>query len=167
MSTDPRIDNTADDALTNAAENFDSLMQLGLSAEDYKKIKIIGSFLSQGLSLEECCVLAMIDYDRFKIILDDQAPVRSFIRFKEVAYKARLLKVMTLSAIDGKQVKSAGYLLENKFRDEFGKKANNENDRPMDILEAAIDFVRDNGDSQAIVKPQVLPAARESLQDKS
>lgn len=167
MSTDPRIDNTADEALTNAAENFDVLMKFGLSAEDYEKIKIIGSFLSQGMNLEECCVLARIDYERFKVILEREVAVRSFIRFKEVAYKARLLKVMSLSAIEGKQVKSAGYLLENKFRDEFGKKAVGDNDRPMDMLEAAIDFVRDNGDSQAIVKPQTLPQVTTSPLSKS
>lgn len=141
-------------AIEEAASNFDSSLKASFTLPEYKKLRVIGAFLSDGLSQEESCILARIAPERLTELIKTNVNVAAFIRFKEVAYKAKLMRTLSFSAIEGRQAKSAGYLLEQKFPSDFNKKKD-PTDRPADMFEDAIRFVRENGDSTPVVK---LPA---------
>lgn len=140
-----------DTALSDASLDFDSSLKAKMSAPQYKALRTIGAFIMRGLSLEESCVLARVVPEKLTKIMEADDDVRAFILFKQISYKASLLKTLAGSATIGRNMKSAGYLLEKQFSAEFGKQGTDPNARPMDVLEAAIEFVRENSDASPIV----------------
>lgn len=138
-------------AISSAALDFDSSMRFKFDEVIYKKIRTIGAFIMRGLSLEEACILSRIIPSRLTAMMEEHDDVKAFILFKQTAYKAALLKTLSVSATDGLNMKSAGYLLEKQFASEYGKKSKDDTDRPLDMLEAAIEFVRENSDASPIV----------------
>lgn len=157
--TDTPIDSDAQvkTALDTAAVDFDQELRNLFSDKDYKTLRTIGVFLVRGITLEEACVLSRLSYDKFELIMHDHPAVRDFITFKKASYKAGLMTTMAASGITGRQTKTAGYLLENQYRDEFGKKNKDETVRPKDALEHALEAVRENGDSTPLIKRLPLP----------
>lgn len=140
-------------ALTDAAMDFDASMKAKFSAIEYKKLRTIGAFIMRGLTLKESCILARINPEKLEQIMELNEDVRSFIEFKEISFKASILSTLSVSASHGKQAKSAMYMLENKFRDEFGKKTKGDLDRPLDGFARVIEFVRTEGDKSKALIP--------------
>lgn len=146
-----------DASLKTVAESFDEQMRSKYPPTVYKQIRTIGAFIANGSSLEDACILALIDPENFLEIMKIDPNVRAFVRYKETAHKAKLLKTITQSAADG-NVKAAGYLLEQKHRDEFGKRAADDDRRDPDDIERALEFIRESGDTTPIALPSSRPA---------
>jgi len=140
-----------DDALSSASYDFDASLRAMFSEEQYKRLRTIGAFIMRGLTLEESCILARVVPDKLNTIIADNEHVAAFIRFKQTAYKASLMQTLAGSATEGRNMKSAGYLLENQFRQDFGKNRA-EGERDPDALEQALEFVRENGDRRPLVR---------------
>ena len=145
-------DDTFVDALSDAAFNFDSSLKAKFSEVEYKKLRTIGAFIMRGLSIEESCVLARVSKSKLDVLTEANEDVRSFIIFKQIAYKAELLNTLSASATQGRQAKTAGYLLEKKYPREFDVKKGDDDVRQPDVVERAIAYVRANSDSVPLVK---------------
>lgn len=114
----------------------------------------------RGITLQEACVLSLISYEKFEALMSEHSAIRDFIAFKQASYKAALMTTMAASATTGRQTKTAGYLLEQQFRSEFGKKLAGDTERSKDELENAISFVRENGDRDPLVRRLPAPPVR-------
>jgi hypothetical protein len=154
--SDPSTDVTV--ALSAASINFDTqLRALFPDEKDYRILRTIGAFIMRGLSLSEACVLSRISYEKFESLMLQHDPIAEFITFKQTAYKASLLNTLAADATDGKKTRVAGYLLENQYREDFGKKSKEDRTRPPDALDRALEAVRESGDSEPLVRRE-LPA---------
>lgn len=131
-----------ENALIDAADNFDSSMRAKFSAVEYKALRTIGAFIMRGLSLKESCILSRVSPEKLEALMQTNDDVRAFIEFKQTAYKAALLSTVAGSAITSRQTKSAGFLLEKQYRDEFGKKNKDDSDGPTDMISEIIRTVR-------------------------
>lgn len=119
-----------------------------------RALQSIGAFIGNGQSLREACILSHVDPDHFETLIRIDKDVAKFITFKETVYKAKLMRTVTQNATDRNSEKSAGWLLERKFREEFNSKPlDASSSRPQDLLEEGIAFVRQHGDSTPIVSP--------------
>lgn len=145
----PDNDNVFSDSLSDSSFNFDETLKEELNPTDYKRLRTIGAFLIRGLSLEESCVLARAGIEKLRALMDANEDVRNFILFKQISYKAELLNTLSASAIQGRQAKSAGYLLEKKYPKEFDNKAG-EGEKQLDVFEKAISYIRTNGDHRIV-----------------
>lgn len=117
----------------------------------------IGAFIGNGLSRREACILSHVNADQFGALVKLDEDVKNFIVFKETVYKAKLMRTVTQNATDRNSEKSAGWLLERKFREEFASTSKApDSSRPQDLLEEGLAFVRQHGDSTPIVAPQAL-----------
>lgn len=153
----PEIDSVFDDALSDASINFDSSLKAKFTEAEYKKLRTIGAFIMRGLSLPESCILARVIPGKLDEIMAANEDVRSFIIFKQIAYKAQLLNTLSASATVGRQAKSAGYLLEKKYPKEFDIKKGDDDVREPDVIERAIRFVRENSERDPLVRQVYLP----------
>lgn len=155
----PDTDSTFDDALSDAAFNFDSSLKSKLTEAEYKKLRTIGAFIMRGLSIDESCVLARVSKEKLDAVIEANDDVKNFIVFKQIAYKAELLNTLSASATTGRQAKSAGYLLEKKYPKEYDVKKNDDAIRDPDTVEKAIQFVRENSEQYPLVKRIARTAA--------
>lgn len=115
-------------------------------------VKKIGLHLSKtGLDLKESCLLARVDYEKFKKILAKDQELETLITIKALEYKKDLLMTLSQKARSGDD-KRAEWLLERMFPDEFyiskRKPAEGKED---DMLLQAITFIRGEGDSNPLV----------------
>lgn len=150
--TDPEADAIFDDALKDAALDFDASLKKKLDDAQYKKLRTVGALIMRGLSLEESCILARVNPTSFSVLMQHDSDVSDFIIFKQISYKADLLKTISSGAISGRQVKTAGYLLEKKFPHEYDKKkGEGDPGKQRDIVAEAIKFVRENSDAHPLV----------------
>lgn len=154
----PDSDQEFNSAISLASLDFDTSLRVKYPGVQYKALRTIGAFIMRGLNLEECAILARINYARLLELMQIDEDVRAFITFKQTAYKASLMQTLAQSGVAGRNVKSAGYLLENQFRNEFGKKAGEASDAGNDAFRKALEFVRDNGDSERMIKTGLLPS---------
>lgn len=147
-------DKVFDRSIADSIENFDSSLKERFKPEQYKKLRTIGAFIMQGLALEECCILARVDPSKMTTLMMSNPDVAAFIKFKQIAYKAHLLKSITGRAKDG-DAKMSGWLLEKQYASEFNAKpVSPEEGREPHLLEAGIQFVREAGDADPLVKKQ-------------
>lgn len=123
-----------------------------LTVPQYRRLMTIGAFIMNGTSFEEACILSHVDPDNFKLLVESNDFVARYIRVREVAYKASLVRVMVTDARAGNS-RNAGWLLERVFKQDYGK--NTAADDPVaskNILEEGLAFVRTAGDATPIVK---------------
>lgn len=149
-----------DKEISSAVANFDEQLKNRYAPEKYQKLRTIGAFIANGSDREMSCILALIDPEELKVLMEVDPAVYAFVRHKEYTYKAKLLKTLSVSAFGG-NVKAAGYLLEQKYREEFGKRGKDDDTfKNKDHLEQAIEFIRESNDENPIVRQnQTLPAA--------
>lgn len=143
-------------ALLDASANFDLSLKTKFKPTEYTALRTIGAFIMRGLSLEESCILARVDKEKLDAIRKLNEDVDRFIVFKQIAYKAALLDTLSASATSGRQAKSAGYLLEKKYPKEFDPKKGDDDVRDKDVVERAIEYVRQTSERHPLVKR--LPA---------
>lgn len=149
----PTEDDQFDSSLTQSIENFEDEMKATFPPETYAKLRVLGSFIAQGHSVEESCILARLDPAKFSDLARENLAVRAFILFKEKVFKARLQKVIYAQAKSG-DAKMAGWLLERKFASEFNSKPPDPgSDQPKHLLEQGVQFIRDSGDSTPLIQP--------------
>lgn len=153
-------DSVFDESVSTSIEGFDDALRAKFKPEQYAKLRTIGAFISQGLSLDESCILARIAPAKFKQLMESDADIAAFIVFKQTAYKGQLLKVLTGRAKDG-DFKTAGWLLERKYPREFNAKPpSGEDDREPHLLEQGLQYIRQNGDKQDLVKVIEVPVVQ-------
>lgn len=148
-------DSIFDAELFTAAESFDRKLKEKYPPEKYRKLKTIGAFIANGSTIDDACVLALIDPENLKAIMKGDQYVRAFIRHKQISHKAKLLKTISQAGFHG-NVKAAGYLLEQQHRDEYGKKRDDDDTRDPDMVQRAIEAVREKGDARPLTS---LPAS--------
>ena len=151
-----------DETVASTIESLD-LVSI-LSDTDYKKVQVVGAFLMSGMELDECCILAHMNPQRFAFMMEEFPDVKTYVVFKKVAYKASLMRVLSHQAIHSMNEKIAGWILERKYREEYSTKDNDRPDegRKLNALEAGIEYIRENGDSTPIVKAQVRDVTKAS-----
>lgn len=141
-------------SLTNEARD-------SLSSDDFKTMqKIAVSIGKDGMTVEEACVLANVDYENLKEKSEKYPIIQKIIRMKEFEYKRMLKKTLSQRARGGDD-KVAQWLLESRYPEEFSagkKKGGGENGE--DLLGMAIDFIQNSGDSQTLVRKQVVVSKR-------
>lgn len=147
-------DKVFDQSIADSIENFDTSLKERFKPEQYKKLRTIGAFIMQGLALEECCILARVDPSKMTTLMMSNPDVAAFIKFKQTAYKAHLLKSITGRAKDG-DAKMSGWLLEKQYASEFNAKPlSPEDTREPHMLEAGLRYVQEAGDVVPLVKEQ-------------
>lgn len=149
-----------DTEIASAIANFDTQLKARYKPDMYRKLRTIGAFVANGTSVPEACILSLIDPDELTRLMDEDPAVKAFVVHKEITYKAKLIKTLSVSAFGG-NVKAAGYLLEQKYREEFGRRSSKDPlTRAQDDIQQALEFIRENGDLNPIVKPQTLPTPK-------
>lgn len=114
-------------------------------------LAIVGREISQnGLSTKEACQMANITYEMFQHKYEENETFRKVIDFKRLEYKREILKTINNAVRQGDS-KEAVRMLEKVFPEEYGNKGNTE-DVNNNLLRQAIQFVRDNGDHDPLVK---------------
>lgn len=143
-----------DRTLRGAVEGFTHTLREKVGVEMYKKLRIVGAFLVQGMSLDESAILALMHPDTLKELLEKHPEVRAFVTFKLTSYKAKLLRTITNSATTSGGDKVAGWLLERKFGEEYGQKKaeDTSDDSRRHILDEGVRHVREAGDSVPLIQ---------------
>lgn len=149
-----------DDAVAGNITDFETKLRATYSPEQIKTIRTIGAFIMTGMDLEECCILARIDPSQFALMADADAALRTFVVFKQTAYKAKLMGVLSSRAIEQLNEKIAGWILERKYRADWGsKRISDDPETSQDALREGIEYIRDHGDSSPVVDhSRTLPA---------
>lgn len=158
-SQEDKIDDARDfeDTISSGADDFNASMRAKFPEPVYKKIRAVGAFIMNGMSLQESCILSRVNFARMQDLMDEHEDVAAFIEFKQIAYKARLTKTMSDDASRG-NMRAAGYLLERKYRREYSKDGDGGDEGASNVVEDALEFVRRSGDSDPIVKRLPPPA---------
>ena len=124
-----------------------------LTKTQLELIKKISYNISQvGLPIEEACLVAGIDFEKFKKAVESDMALARLIKLKRLVYKYRLLKTMNKRALEKNDEKMAQVLLEMAFPEEFGKNKRTITDN-TDPIRDAINFINQNGDNNPLVSP--------------
>jgi len=152
VTVSPNDQSLIDEAIADNAENFIDALQRSLSPGELVQLQTIGAFIMTGMLLDEACLLAKKNPEHFKADMEADINLKTYITFKLVCYKAKLIRVISGRAIDGND-KSAQYLLEARFPSEFKIKAYDPSEAPREnsVLEEGVRYVRENGDSMPLV----------------
>lgn len=127
-----------------------------LSEDDFKTLQKIAVHIGKdGMTLEEACVLANVEYDNLKAQALKFPVIEKVIRMKELEYKKMLMKNLSARARGGDD-KVAQWLLESRYPDEFGGGKRKGDGGGDDLLGMAIDFIQTQGDKQTLVRKQVV-----------
>lgn len=116
-------------------------------------LKEIGSYLLEGLTTDEACVLASVDHARFKEFLKTNTVLQTFINKKNIEFKQKHLR-----EIQGKRSdKTSMWMLENLRPEEFGSKKKT-GDTTINIVGAILKDIQQSND--------MLPVKGHFLEDK-
>lgn len=150
-----------DDAVAANVADFEEKLRDHYTESQVKQIRTVGAFIMQGMDVEESCVLSRLDPRMFATWVDTDPALRTFVVFKQTAYKAKLMGVLTSRAIEQMNEKLAGWILERKYREEWGSKRVAEGpESAQDALQEGIEYVRTHGDSSPVVDhSRTLPDA--------
>lgn len=102
----------------------------------------------------EAARLAVMEPEDLTLFAANHPEVERYLHFKELRFKANLLEAMFNSVKQG-NTKDAFALLEQKFPEEFNRKATSpvpESDKD-NMLHRAIDHAREAGDTQPLARP--------------
>lgn len=117
-------------------------------------LRIICRHISKtGLSLQEACILARIDFNVFVKKMELHPVIKDLIVLKELQFKSDLLSTLADKARGGND-KIAQWFLEAKYSNEFNKKkgtGGSGDDDSSDLLMMGIEFIQKNGDKNPIV----------------
>lgn len=112
--------------------------------------KISFQLSKNGMRLEEACLLANYDYNRFQDYLDSNPLVSRIIDVKELQYKRDLMETLSDKARSGDD-KLAQWLLERRYPEEFGSKKKAPDSDDGNILVQAIEYIQRRGDNDPLV----------------
>lgn len=148
-----------DENLKSTSDTITDTLKKNLNPDQLKVVLLIGYYLSMGLSVNDACVVAHVDISDFESFAGANPDIKRFVKFKETAYKAKLVGSLSEAAFTGKD-KIAGYLLEKRFRDEYGnERGDGSEDRADDMVAEAIRFIRASADQNPVVV-RALPTAK-------
>ena len=124
-----------------------------LDDESLKKVKKISYYIGGvGLTVEESCLLADVEPEWLKKLIEISPVVERLMQIKELEYKKDLLTTLSGRAREGDD-KLAQWLMERRYRDEYGapKKVSGDAADDAGLLVEAIRYVQKTGDSQPLV----------------
>jgi len=135
------------------ADSVQDKLEKKLNKNQLEFIIKIAHKVQAGMDVEESCVLAGVDYKKFKEALLKDKDLARLIELKRLSYKWTLLRALNKKAIEKGDDKMALLLLQTAFPDEFGKKKKDK-DGGVDPVKDAIDYISKNGDSSALIDPR-------------
>lgn len=141
-------------------ENFDSYeaeLRTKYGEAMYNKITTLGSFLTGvGLTLEESCILSRLDPEWVKAEMAANSALNTFVRVRTLVLKAKLLRIITNRAITSKDEKTATWILEERYPEEFKRKPGGTKNTPASPgdggMAGVLDAVRDQHDDDPAVQ---------------
>ena len=143
------------------SKNLETQAREQLSPDLLRKVKKISYYTSEnGLTLEEACLLADINFVAFKELIEANSLVRKIILVKELQYKKDLLFTVSQKAREGDD-KLALWLLERKYPEEFQalrKGSHGAGSGDEDLLVQAIEYIQKTGDTNPLVKETSIRA---------
>lgn len=145
-----------DESTTLESQSLDEEAQRVLTPENFSTLKTIAKAVGKdGLSLEEACVIANVEFENFKRLAEQFPIIIKIVKVKETEYKHMLLRALATKARSGDD-KMAQWLLERKYPEEYGGgKRGPGGESEADLLGMAISFVQESQDSQPIVRKQI------------
>lgn len=157
-----------DEAVAENVTDFETKLSNNYDESQIKQFRTIGAFIMQGMDIEEACVLSRIDPRMFASMASVDPAIRTFIAFKQVSYKAKLMRVVSSRAIDGMNEKLAGWILERRYRDEWGSKNPTEGSGAAeDAIAQGIEYIRLNGDTTPVVDHSKTVPTKSTVADES
>lgn len=121
-------------------------------------LNIIGSYILNGMSEQESCILADVHYPDLQAQKEISEVTRNYLEKKRTEFKFNHLKEIQKS----KSEKNSQWMLEKIFPEEFGSKPRSQEGPTVNIISAIIqDIQNDNGNNIVRFNRQ----ARESSQD--
>lgn len=106
-----------------------------------------------GMQIQEACIIVGIEYEKLVAMMQDDPIIERLIRTKDLEYKRRLLKTVSIKAKTDDRL--AMGLLQARYPDEFNprKGAQRGDGEPgsEDLLGLAIEFIQKSGDSTPLV----------------
>ncbi len=154
LSIEEYVDDTSssDKLLIYNSKGFNEVLTKKLGVEQFTKLRIVGAFLMQGMSIEESAILAVIDPEVLKKLVEDDPEVRSYITFKVISYKAKLMRTLNYTATVGRQDKVAGWLLDRVLKtDSKDDDVSGDDQKRKHILDKGFAEVRELGDSIPLI----------------
>jgi len=119
----------------------------------FQALKRIAYYVGRvGLSLEESCLLADIDFEKFKHYMVQEPIVNKIILMKQLMYKKDMMIVLSASARGGDD-KLALTILERRYPEEFGSRKPPKDNEAGDLFNQAILLIRNKRDSLPLVDP--------------
>ncbi len=147
-----------DETVTLESKSLDEEAHHTLRPSDLATLKTIATAIGKdGLSLQEACVIANVDYEHFKLMASQYPVILKIVKVKEIEYKHMLLRSLAVKARSGDD-KMSQWLLERKFPDEYGSGKRGQGDSDSDLLGMAISFIQESGDNETLVRQQVKVA---------
>lgn len=146
-----------DESTTLESQSLDEEAAKVLSEQDNATLKTIAKAVGKdGLSLQEACVIANVDFENFKRKAEEFPVILKIVRMKETEYKHMLLRALAVKARSGDD-KMAMWLLERRYPEEFGSsKSRGDAGGDGDLLGMAISFIQESGDRDTLVRKQVV-----------
>lgn len=151
----PSQEEVVDKDLVLESKSLEQQARENLDPDLLIKVKKISYYTSEnGLTLEEACMLADINLEYFKELLETNPLIFKIIEIKKLQYKKDLLYTISQKAREGDD-KLALWLLERMYPEEFyisKKRPPGEREGDEDMVVQAIQFVQEHGDSSPMVK---------------
>ncbi len=119
----------------------------------------IGSYMLEGLTEDEACIMIGFPTVKLHSILENDESVRNFIDKKKVEFKHKHLKVIATKSSD----KNSMYILEKLRPDEFGNKRSS-GDTTVNIISAIIKDIQNGSEQNAIIGTQAVVLGPKSNQ---
>lgn len=118
-----------------------------------EQMEAIGSYIIDGMSLEESCVLTGYPEEDMKILIERDPKIAAVIRKKNLEFKHKHLVVV------GNDPKKADWMLERRFPEEFGKNADLTPPQSVNILQLIMQDIQNGYD----LPGQMLEAAKATI----
>ena len=143
--------------LSNLTEYFET----HLNKRQLKCVKDMAYRIGKvGMSLDEACLLARVTKDEFLLWCEEHPHLSEFLKIQALEYKFALLGINAKHAIENKDVKTASWLLEKQFSEEFDSSFKKEAAKfrrgtDEDVIAIAFAMVRQGSSQTVPVNPSV------------
>lgn len=119
---------------------------LTLIKPDEEQTRALGSYLLDGLSIKEACILTGFPFPTLKALLREDSLLSEFIQKKEIEFKHKHLRQITSKPTD----KNSQWILEKLRPGEFGSKVAPPSTANINIVNTIVKDIQQKGTSQDI-----------------
>jgi len=109
-----------------------------------------------GLPIPEACVYVGVEYERLRVLMEQDPLIERLIQTKDIEYKRNLM--ITVSEKAKTDDKVSQWLLQSRYPDEFNPKkgSTRQGNDQEDLIGIAMEFVRNSGDNVPLVTKKTL-----------